>query len=191
MPSLEMAWPPKTESTLLVIVVGIYTLCFCLNILAAIVGVILGIRFSSFLSNWLTVALTLNELSFTIATVLAPFVIRASVTRNIKILRHAQILNAAHIGLGIAVGCLFFILLFGYRNILAGGLENLALTTMIVSWTLEIAGTLTMYQYRKVLKMRPKEIEISSPTLVAPTIPVRIVSNKARQSAVLQHWSRF
>ncbi|KAF7371912.1 hypothetical protein MVEN_00048900 [Mycena venus] len=187
-----MAWPPKTESTLLVIVVGIYTLCFCLNIMAAIVGAIMGIRFSSFLSNWLTVALMLNELSFTIATVRAPFVIHASVTRDIKILRHAQILNAVHIGLGIAVGCLFLIPLFGTRNILAGGLENLALTTMVVSWTLEIAGTLTMCQYCKVLKkMRPKEIEISSPTLAAPTIPVRKVTNKARPSAVLQHWNRF
>ncbi|KAJ7876335.1 hypothetical protein B0H14DRAFT_3130453 [Mycena olivaceomarginata] len=192
------------ETTLLCIVAGIYGLCFWLDLLQAILCAIMGIRISPFISVSLTVALILNQFSFTISMVLALLVIHAIVSGDRKNLFPLRIINASHIPFGIAVGLWLMILLFQTHGSVFEGERSAIVTTIAVGWAVQILGTLTMNEYCKVTPVKPKGLEISYPIPVAveygsgvaqSVVPHRSaaqVANTARVNSLValpEHWN--
>ncbi|KAJ7851431.1 hypothetical protein B0H14DRAFT_2581455 [Mycena olivaceomarginata] len=117
----------------------------------------------------LTVALILNELSFTILIILAPLVIYAAVSDETKNPRLMQVISASHIALSIVLGSWLLSLLFHIDGTRFEGERSVAAGTIVLGWAVEIVeartivGALTINEYCKAVLVRPRRLEISEP----------------------------
>ncbi|KAJ6583741.1 hypothetical protein B0H10DRAFT_2096609 [Mycena sp. CBHHK59/15] len=178
-----MAWNPR-KPTLPDIVMGLYGLCFCLSTMLAIVCAIMATKFCALcvkreedslltstavsMSASLTVALILNELSFSLFMVLAPLVF------------------VANSGFTHWSGTIFLVGLFRNQEGAFGIERNIVVATMGVCLALETVGELCLNKYWRAIISMPRRPAISSPMMVSvqQMKPVALNNTNGHRSCV-------